>query len=321
MVKALDYTGVIMFEFKMNLATGAWVLLEINARFWASLPLCLHAGADFPFYLYQMLVEERRDFPQEYRSGVYCRNWTRDVIWLRENLLAPPEEKVPWGTVLGEIAAGIGGRESSDTFVVDDPAPGIEDLRRMVGRVIRRALSGGRAVAWSVPPVRRVLAAKARRAFREARRILFVCRGNICRSPFAEAYARGVMNHGVQISSAGYLPRPARPCPSAGVEAALVLGVDLAPHRSTVVTEAMIREADVVVVFDHDAMRRLGRDFPGARDKVLPMGLLASAGPLEIRDPYGGDVQEFARAYATIRCAIDAAVREDPTPAPEPSAA
>src|SRR5262249_8493970 len=86
MVRALAYTGVIMFEFKMDLATGAWVLLEINARFWASLPLCLHAGADFPFYLYQMLVEGRREFPQDYRIGVYSRNWSRDLVWLREDI-------------------------------------------------------------------------------------------------------------------------------------------------------------------------------------------------------------------------------------------
>jgi predicted ATP-grasp superfamily ATP-dependent carboligase len=73
MVAALNYTGVVMFEFRMNLETGAWVLLEINGRFWASLPLCLHAGADFPFHLYQLLVEGR-EFPQDYRYGVYCRN-------------------------------------------------------------------------------------------------------------------------------------------------------------------------------------------------------------------------------------------------------
>src|SRR6185369_415495 len=125
MVAALNYTGVVMFEFRMNLETGAWVLLEINARFWASLPLCLHAGADFPFHLYQMLVEGRREFPQSYQHGVYCRNWTRDVIWLRENLRAPTGEGVPVGTVLREFAGALAGRESSDTFVLDDPAPGV----------------------------------------------------------------------------------------------------------------------------------------------------------------------------------------------------
>jgi protein-tyrosine-phosphatase/predicted ATP-grasp superfamily ATP-dependent carboligase len=321
MVAALGYTGVIMFEFKMNLDTGAWVLLEINGRFWASLPLCLHAGADFPFYLYQLLVEGRRSFPQEYRHGVYCRNWTRDVIWLRENLRAPHGEGVPIGTVLREFAGALRGRESSDTFVLDDPAPGVEDLRRMAARVARRLWRGGRAAVWALPPVRHALAGRSRRAFREARQILFVCKGNVCRSPFAEKYTRGVMNHGVAVRSAGYVPRPAGTCPPLGVEAARALGVDLDAHRSAPLTEGMVREADAIFVFDDEARRSLGRAYPFARGKTYPIGWLATDGPIEIRDPYGGAAEDFARTYATIRRALDAAIGPRDTPAAQPSAA
>jgi len=321
MVAALEYTGVVMFEFRMNLETGAWVLLEINGRFWASLPLCLHAGADFPFHLYQLLVEGRREFPQDYRHGVYCRNWTRDVIWLRENLRAPHGEGVPIRTVLREFAGALAGRESSDTFVLDDPAPGVEDLRRMVERVGRRLWRSGRGAFWALPPVRRALATRARRAFREARHILFVCKGNVCRSPFAEGYARSVMNHGVALRSAGYLPRPARVCPVLGVEAARALGVDLGAHRSTALDETMIREADAIFVFDDEARRRLVRTYSSARDKTYPLGWLATDGPIEIRDPYGGAADDFARTYDAIRRALDAAVAESTLGATASSAA
>jgi protein-tyrosine-phosphatase/predicted ATP-grasp superfamily ATP-dependent carboligase len=308
MVAALGYTGVIMFEFKMDLETGAWVLLEINGRFWASLPLCLHAGADFPFHLYQMLVEGRREFPQDYRIGVYCRNWTRDVVWLRENLRMPADERVPLGTVLREFGSALTGRESSDTFVLDDPAPGVEDLRRMAGRVVHRVWRGGRSAVRALPPVRRTLAGKARRAFRDARQILFVCKGNVCRSPFAERYARGVMNHGVQVRSAGYVPRPHRGCPTLGIEAARALGVDLGGHRSAALTGAMVREADAIFVFDDEAMMRLAEAYPDARTKTFPIGLLATDGPVEIRDPWGGGPEDFARTYMVIQRALDAAI-------------
>ncbi len=308
MVAALNYTGVVMFEFRMNLETGDWVLLEINGRFWASLPLCLHAGADFPFHLYELLVEGRRDFPQAYRYGVYCRNWTRDVIWMRENLRAPHGEGVPIGTVLRELAGALTGRESSDTFVLDDPAPGVEDVRRMLARVGRRAWRSGRGAVFAMPPVRRRLAARARRALREARQVLFVCKGNVCRSPFAEHYARRVMNHGVRVRSAGYLPRHARGCPALGVEAAHAHGVDLADHRSTVLTDAMVREADAIFVFDDEARRRLARTYPYARAKTYPLGWLSTHGPIEIRDPDGGGAETFARTYGAIRRAVDAAL-------------
>lgn len=139
MVRALDYTGVIMFELKVNLETREWVLIEINARFWASLPVCLHAGADFPWWLYEALVLGRRDFPQDYRVGVFCRNWGRDLMWLKENFQAPADERVPVGTLLREIGPMVRGRESSDTFTLDDPAPGLEDLRRLAVRGWKRA--------------------------------------------------------------------------------------------------------------------------------------------------------------------------------------
>jgi protein-tyrosine-phosphatase/predicted ATP-grasp superfamily ATP-dependent carboligase len=307
MVAALRYTGVIMFEFKMNLETGAWVLLEINARFWASLPLCLRAGADFPFYLYQLLAEGRREFPQDYEIGVYCRNWTRDVLWIRENLRAPRTDRVPLGTVASELGHVVAGRESSDTFVLDDPRPGLEDVRRMLGRVGRRLWRTGRSALWAVPPVRRQRTDEARRALRDARQLLFVCKGNVCRSPFAEAYARGVLNHGVQVHSAGYQPKPERPCPELGIEAANALGIDLRGHRSVVLTEAMMRDADAVFVFDYATIHRLLDTYPFARDKVFPLGLLAASGPVEIRDPYGGIPADFARAYGVIRHALDVA--------------
>jgi len=163
---------------------------------------------------------------------------------------------------------------------------------------------------WALPPVRRALAARARRAFRSARSILFVCKGNVCRSPFAEGYARTVMNHGVVLRSAGYQPRASRGCPVAGVEAARTLGVELGGHRSAELDAAMIREADAIFVFDDESRRRLARAYPEARDKTYPLGWLTTAGPIEIRDPYGGAADDFARTYDVIRRALDAAVSE-----------
>ena len=62
LMRSLNYTGVAMVEFRVDEATGKWILLEINGRFWGSLPLAAAAGADFPLYLYQLLVDGRREF-------------------------------------------------------------------------------------------------------------------------------------------------------------------------------------------------------------------------------------------------------------------
>lgn len=136
MVRAVGYTGVAMFEFAWNRATGEWVFLEINARFWGSLPLCLHAGVDFPSHLYDLLVEGRRDFPTTYRVGVACRNWRRDLAWLRDGWRAQLAPRA----VVHEIALLLRGREANDAFVLDDVRPGLAT----VGQVTREIARGAR---------------------------------------------------------------------------------------------------------------------------------------------------------------------------------
>jgi len=84
-IAELGYTGVAMFEFRVNPQTGEYVLLEINARFWGSLALAIAAGADFPHYLYQMLVSGRRDFPKKFKTGVRCRNLLMDLRNIKQN--------------------------------------------------------------------------------------------------------------------------------------------------------------------------------------------------------------------------------------------
>jgi protein-tyrosine-phosphatase len=306
MVKALRYTGVVMFELKVDLETGEWVLIEINGRFWASLPLCLHAGADFPWWLYQALIEGRRDFPRDYRVGVYCRNWGRDLVWLKENFQAPADERVPLGTLLRELGPMLRGRESSDTFVLDDPKPGLEDLRRLGERAVNRVRRAARHRLERVPAVRRAQAGRARTALAQARQVLFVCKGNICRSPFAEAWARRLVGEGAEVSSAGYHPKRGRPCPAEGIDAAAEMGVDLGPHRSRIVDEGMVRAADVVFTFDQENRHTMLARFPFARDRTFWIGALAEEGTVEIRDPYGGTLDDFRGTYQAIRRALEA---------------
>jgi protein-tyrosine-phosphatase len=118
------------------------------------------------------------------------------------------------------------------------------------------------------------------------------------------------MNHGVVLRSAGYRQSAPRGCPLAGVEAARALGVELDGHRSAELDAAMIREADAIFVFDDESRRRVAQAYPEAREKTFPLGWLTTAGPIEIRDPYGGAADDFVRTYDAIRRALDAAVSE-----------
>ena len=125
----------------MNPTTGDWVFIEVNARFWGSLPLALAAGADFPLALYQFLMSGRTSFPERHRLGLCCRNWRLDRSWFSANFRAnrsdPTLAARPLWRVFTETCANvIALRERSDCFTLDDPGPGVAEWRLMAGEVV-----------------------------------------------------------------------------------------------------------------------------------------------------------------------------------------
>lgn len=77
LLKALNWTGVAMVEFKRD-ANGNPVLMEINGRFWGSLPLALHAGVDFPALLLDM-AHGKQIISSEYLKHITSRHLLADV--------------------------------------------------------------------------------------------------------------------------------------------------------------------------------------------------------------------------------------------------
>jgi protein-tyrosine-phosphatase/predicted ATP-grasp superfamily ATP-dependent carboligase len=304
LVEALDYTGVGMFEFKIDPRSGEWVFMEVNGRFWGSLPLALASGADFPWYLYQMLVLGEESFPSRFSTGVYCRNLVLDIDWFRRNWKAdrrdPTLNRVPLRQMLGELKNIILLRERSDTFALDDLAPGLEDLRQGMRFMWKGLLREIQPRLLSLPGLRWWVGRRARSAMVAARSALFVCRGNICRSPFAERLTRSVLGERLKVSSAGFFPKEGRASPGNAVQAASKLGVDLSGHRSRVVTAQDVAQADAIFIFDAINRSEMLKAFPHARGKIHFIGALDSRGPLTIPDPWGCGVETFSEVYQQI---------------------
>lgn len=130
----LNYTGVAMVEFLVAPETGEWRFLEVNPRFWGSLPLGLAAGADFPYGLYRMMLDRPVPAP-EYTSGIYCRNWSLDAGWWRRALRAPAANG--WRPALRQLGTNVVTlRERSDTFALDDPLPALHETRALMARLM-----------------------------------------------------------------------------------------------------------------------------------------------------------------------------------------
>lgn len=73
LLQELDWEGIAMVEYRHDPATGESALMEINGRFWGSLPLAWHAGASFPWLTYQLFGMGRALAASPYRAGVRCR--------------------------------------------------------------------------------------------------------------------------------------------------------------------------------------------------------------------------------------------------------
>jgi low molecular weight protein-tyrosine phosphatase len=136
--------------------------------------------------------------------------------------------------------------------------------------------------------------------------LLFVCKGNIGRSPFAAGLARRALGDGVEVASAGFLP-DGRRSPTDAVAAAAAWGIDLSVHRSRVVSAALVRRSDAIFVFDADNHRRLLSDFPEAAARVHYVGALERDGRLFVEDPWGGGPDAYAASYRRIADALRAA--------------
>jgi predicted ATP-grasp superfamily ATP-dependent carboligase len=78
----MGWDGVAMVEYRVDPATGRYALMEVNGRFWGSLATAIHAGADFPFWLYQTSFPNAPMPPMDYRVGVTARSLAGDTKWL-----------------------------------------------------------------------------------------------------------------------------------------------------------------------------------------------------------------------------------------------
>ncbi|WP_423744180.1 low molecular weight phosphotyrosine protein phosphatase (plasmid) [Haladaptatus sp. SPP-AMP-3] len=140
--------------------------------------------------------------------------------------------------------------------------------------------------------------------------VLFLCLGNICRSPMAERYLRDRLRETEYdcsaVRSAGFIEKEGRSSPDAAVTVASEFGVDLTDHRSQCVDEGLLRESDLVLLMDAWNYWYLKRNHPDSLGKACFVRSFDASPEYEIEDPYDADEDTFRRVYGEVTDAVDA---------------
>lgn len=239
--------------------------------------------------------------------------WARDA-WAQDRQALPPGLPVQRHLGLYAYRAGTLRRFAA---LKQTPLERYESLEQL--RLLENGLAIAlRAAPEAIPPgvdtpadLARVaqLLMTARPARR--RRVLFVCMGNICRSPLAEAVARqrfAELGLAVDVASAGTIAyHQGEPADRGALGIAAVERLDLSAHRARQVRASDFEDYDLILALDDRNLADLQARCPAPQRRKLSrlLDFAPACGHREVPDPYGGSLAVFAEALALIRAGVD----------------
>jgi protein-tyrosine-phosphatase len=127
--------------------------------------------------------------------------------------------------------------------------------------------------------------------------VLFVCSGNTCRSPLAEALLRRELKKrdvaGVSVSSAGISALPGQPAAEHSRRVARELGASLAGFKSSPLSPHKVAVADLILTMEARHLDTVLEKWPGARARAHVLSKFSGSGRGGIPDPVGKPLEAY----------------------------
>ena len=125
----LEWHGLAMVEFLRDTDEEEYKLMEINPRFWSSLPFSVRAGADFPYYYWQQATSGSVDSGDTYEVGIGGHLLRGELSYLHSVATEeyPMVERPSFASAVRDVATSIVSEPRFDYAVADDLRPFLRD--------------------------------------------------------------------------------------------------------------------------------------------------------------------------------------------------
>ena len=135
------------------------------------------------------------------------------------------------------------------------------------------------------------------------RKILFICTGNTCRSPMAEAIFRHKTNNRFEVRSAGIFAHDGSSASAHSIEILKNQSIPM-DHKSKQLTTELVAWSDLILTMGNSHKQMIEQRYPKAIEKVFSLKEYTLNSKADIADPYGGTLNDYEKTFNEIEKAI-----------------